>query len=601
MKATTNAAVRFDQRNREISSREKLAPFDSSIGVMLKERATRFSSRPMLQEKSSDGQYHVLTWQALYSKIACVGAHLLASGIRPGDRLAILSENRSEMLIQELAVMSIGALSVPIFAGYFPHQLEYIINHSGAKWLTVSSYAQLMKLTKCKNLPGLESIVLIDYDPEEICFDSVRGIPVLSFAELLEQPGEDELQVFSKAVETVHGEDSCLLMYTSGTTGNPKGVELKHSNLLSQQQAIRQLWEIGPEDRFLSYLPWHHSFGGLFERFMALYSGACLSLDESRGKNVHVLLANWKQVQPTVFFSVPSMYQRLAHEIKASDVVRKEIFHPELRFVFTAAAPLPHDVSTLFTRAGIPVLEGWGLTETSPCVTLTDPKRERESGIVGWPIPGVKVKLARDGEILVAGPNVMKGYYNAERENEAAFTADGWFRTGDLGEITEGGLHILGRRDGVFKLLNAEKVFSAQIEMALVGGSDYIEQAVVVGSGRSYVTALIYPNWPALEAWGKTQGISLPEGKDPGYISDFRRLFANEIQRINVEIAGRYQRIRKFVIMGTPLSLEAGELTPTSKVVRHQVASNNKRHVDALYAPSCPPPTKAIICLGDCY
>ncbi|MFQ5568946.1 MAG: AMP-dependent synthetase/ligase [Rhodothermales bacterium] len=601
MKATVDAAVRYNQLDEGILSGEALGPFDQSIGLMLRERTARFPSRPIVQEKSPEGTYQPLTWDALFHRITNVGAHLLASGVEPGDRIAILSENRVDMLIHELAVMSIGALSVPIFAGYFPHQIEYIVNHSGAKRLAVSTLAQLMKLPKCQDISRLESIILFDYDPEEICFDSVRGIPVVSFATLLEPPGDIEIEAFAAAVDAVRSEDSCLIMYTSGTTGNPKGVELKHSNLLSQQQAIQQLWKIGPDDRFLSYLPWHHSFGGLFERFMALYSGACLSLDESGGKHVHVLLSNWEQVRPTVFFSVPSVYQRLAGEIKASEVVRKRVFHPELRFVFTAAAPLPHDVSTLFTNAGIPVLEGWGLTETSPCVTLTDPKRERVSGVVGWPIPGVRVKLAVDGEILVSGPNVMKQYYNADTENREAFTEDGWFRTGDLGMVTDGGLRILGRRDGVFKLSNAEKVFAVQIEMALVGGSDFIEQAVVVGSGRSYVTTLIYPDRYALEEWGKAYGISIAEEQDLGNISDIRRLFAHELQRINNEIAERYQRIRKFVIMSSPLTLEAGELTPTSKIVRHKVASNNEMLVDAMYTPSCPPPTKAIICLGDCY
>jgi len=461
----------IDGKVSSVLSGEALGQFDQSIGTMLEQRASAFSSRPILQEKGPDDIYHPITWEELFQLISNVGATLLSMGVQRGDRVAILSENRSEMLIQEMAVMSIGALSVPIFAGYFPHQIEFILNHAGARLLTVSTLSQLMKLTECSDLTKLEGIFLMDHDPDNIGLDSVQGVAVQPFSVLSNTSPDDDLHKFSDALNAVSGEDSCLIMYTSGTTGNPKGVELKHSNLLSQQQAVRQLWNIGPDDRFLSYLPWHHSFGGLFERFMALYSGACLSIDESRGKNIQVILSNWKQIRPTIFFSVPSVYQRLANEIIASDSVRKEIFHEELRFVFTAAAPMPHDVSRLFTDSEIPVLEGWGLTETSPCSTLTDPKLERVSGVVGWPIPGVNIKMASDDEILVSGPNVMKGYYDDEDRNTKAFTTDGFFRTGDLGKIVDGGIKILGRRDGVFKLLSAEKVFAPQIEMALIGGS----------------------------------------------------------------------------------------------------------------------------------
>ncbi len=518
------------------------------------------------------------------------------------------------MLVQELAVMSIGALSVPIFAGYFSHQIDYILGHSEPRILTVSTVSQLLKLAECENLSNLDAIYVMDYNRDTIELDSVNGAAVRDFGELARTlaadevkptitsgTGRDPAKAFSSAVETVATDQSCLIMYTSGTTGNPKGVELTHGNLLSQQQAVRQLWNIGPDDRFLSYLPWHHSFGGLFERFMALYSGACLSLDESGGKNIGVILANWKEVRPTVFFSVPSVYQRLANEIRASDDVRKEIFHAGLRFFFTAAAPLPHDVSRLITDAGVPVLEGWGLTETSPCVTLTDPGLERVPGVVGWPIPGVRVKLEEDGGIVVAGPNVMKGYYRDPERTRDVLHEDGFFETGDLGEVVDGGLRILGRRDGVFKLLSAEKVFAPQIEMALIGGSSFIDQAVIIGSGRSYITALVYPDWSELERWGHTHGLSTISRSNPAGVPDVRRLFAHEVQRINNEIAGRFQRVRKFVVIGESLSLEAGELTPTAKVVRHRVAANNEVLIDAMYKPSCPPPIKAIVCLGDCY
>ena len=601
MEMTAGKAAEGSQKLREICAELELEPYERSIGMVLMERARQFGLQPMLLDKGPEGTYQEHTWEACFNEISHVAANLLGSGVLPGDRLAILSENRREMLIWELAAMSIGALSVPIFAGYFPHQIEYIIRDSGAKRLTVSTPLQLMKLAHCKDISQLEAVVLIEHNASELTIGSVGGVPVVPYSQLSAAPAACLLERFFNAVSEVDGSASAFVMYTSGTTGDPKGVELTHSNLLSQQRAIRQLWGLTPGERFLSYLPWHHSFGGLFERFTALYSGATMALDESGGKDIEVLIENWRTIRPTIFFSVPGVYQRLADEIRESIEVRETIFHGELRFVFTAAAPLPRDVSELFTSSGVPVLEGWGLTETSPCVTLTDPKQKRVAGVVGCPIPGVTVRLASDGEIQVRGPNVMRGYYNQPAANREAFTEDGWFRTGDLGELHEDGLRILGRRDGMFKLLNAEKVFAAQIEMALVGGSEYIDQAVVVGTGQNYVAALLYANRRALEEWGGKHGVRVPDGDDIAYVSDIRRLFAHEVQRINNEIAGRYQRVRKFVVLGQPLTLESGELTPTSKVVRNKVVHNRNEIIDALYKPDCPPPMKTIVCLGDCY
>ncbi|MCC7528169.1 MAG: AMP-binding protein [Candidatus Melainabacteria bacterium] len=601
MEVTDKKAPNIAAEQSEICSESALESYENSLGQMLLDRVRRLGKSVMLKDKDANGQWREHSFEEVMSEISNLGAYLLKSGVKAGDRLAMLSENRREMLCMELAAMCIGAISVPIFPGYFSQQIEYIIQDSGAVRLTVSTNLQLMKLSHCKDLHQIESIFLMDCDETQAPHNLAAPLPVIPYRSLSEFQEDRFIKQFFQELEAVTSDQSCLIMYTSGTTGNPKGVELRHSNLLSQQRAINQLWGISNQERFLSYLPWHHSFGGLFERFMALYSGACMAIDESGGKDMHVLIENWQSVRPTIFFSVPGVFQKLADEIQQSDNVRNTIFHPELRFVFTAAAPLPRDVSKIFNAENIPVLEGWGLTETSPCVTLTDPEKERVPGVVGWPIPGVKIRISDHGEIQVNGPNVMKGYWNLPVQNRECFTEDGWFRTGDLGEMHEHGLRILGRHDGVFKLLNAEKVFSAQIEMALIEGSIFIEHAVVVGSGQHFVTALIYANRRLLEEWGRKHGIRIPEGDDIASVSDIRRLFSHEVQRINSEIGGRYQRVRKFVVFGSPLSLEAGELTPSSKVVRNKVIANRGEVVEALYKPGCPPPANIIVCLGDCY
>ena len=244
-----------------------------------------------------------------------------------------------------------------------------------------------------------------------------------SFNELLAERTDKE---FTLLTET-DPDETCLNMYTSGTMGIPKCVQLSHKNILSQQAGLSLVWNLDTSDRFLSYLPWHHSFGGIFELFAALYNGATYSLDSGLGKDPAVILENWKLIQPTVFFSVPKVYQMLVdltmHDKEAEDL----FFHSQLKFIFTAAAALPQKLSDEFEKRNIPVVEGWGLTETSPCCTLTDPAQKRETGVVGFPLPGVSIRFAEDGEILVKGPNVMKGYYKNDEANKGIFTEDGWF------------------------------------------------------------------------------------------------------------------------------------------------------------------------------
>jgi long-subunit acyl-CoA synthetase (AMP-forming) len=601
MSADLEAMTAISGGFKEMHSTLALEPYERSIGALLRDRARELAERPLLKQVGKSGSYETFTWKVIFDQIVNLGANLLAHGIRPGDRLAILSENREEMLVSELAAMSIGCISVPIFAGYFPETIDFIVSHCGARYLTVSTLPQLMKLTECDRLSGLETIMFMDYGASKLNLRAIGAVPVRPFHDLLVAPSTSDIAEFHKQLEAVAGENSCLIMYTSGTTGQPKGVELTHNNLISQQRAIRQLWGLGPDERFLSCLPWHHSFGGLFERFMALYSGSCLALDESGGKDIDLLISNWEKVLPTVFFSVPAIFQKLDREIRNSERVRKLIFHGRLRFVFTAAAPLPAYISQLFSEAGVPVLEGWGLTETSPCVTLTNPHETRVPGVVGTPIPGVTIRLDGHGEIQVSGVNVMKGYYNAPDLNKQCFTEDGWLKTGDLGEVHPLGLRIAGRSDGMFKLMNAEKVYASQIEMALIEGSPYIDHAVVTGSGQHYVCALIYANHEALVKWSQEHGITTPEGDDIAAVSEIRSLFAKEVQRINGQIAGRFQRIRKFMVLGRPLSFEKGELTPTSKVVRKKVLENRHQLVESLFQADCPPAQKTIVCLGDCY
>jgi long-subunit acyl-CoA synthetase (AMP-forming) len=341
------------------------------------------------------------------------------------------------------------------------------------------------------------------------------------------------------------------------------------------------MWDVNENDVYMNYLPWHHSFGGLFERFMTLYNGAELCLDDSRGKDVGRMLENWKAFDPTVFFSVPRVHDLLTSLCQQDPEVAKVIFGGRLRFVLTAGAALPARVEAAYRKQGIPVLEAWGLTETSPCVTATTKDSTWQSGYVGVPLPGVSVRIDSEQEILVKGPNVMEGYLDDEENTAHVISEDGWFRTGDLGEFTKEGLRVFGRKDGTFKLTTGEKVHPMRVEVALVNESPYINQAVAVGSGKDYVGVLIYPDQANLRQWAADHGVAEEKLLSEPAVHE---LYAAELDRINPMIEIKYQRVRRAVLADREPSAEAGELTPSGKLMRKAVLNNFKERVEALFA-----------------
>ena len=268
------------------------------------------------------------------------------------------------------------------------------------------------------------------------------------------------------------------------------------------------------------------------------------------------------------------------------------VFAGRLRFVFSAGAPLPATVDAAYRQQNIPVLEGWGLTETSPCVTLSTADTPRRNGFVGQPIPGVRVRVGSDQELLVEGPNVMLGYLDDEDATSRAIDEDGWFHTGDLGEFTPDGLRIFGRKDGAFKLTTGEKVHPQRIETILVNESPYINIAVVIGSGRDFVGAILYPNWSKVRAWAAAQGMSDEVSADHPAV---RELFGNEFCRLNPLIEVKFQRVRRAMLAYGEPSMDRGELTPSGKLVRKAILSNFHREIDALFANDPPDPVIEVL------
>jgi long-subunit acyl-CoA synthetase (AMP-forming) len=539
-----------------------------SLGELIAGWAQADPERAAVRSRTASGKWADLSWGQLDERRRAAAAGLAALGVKRGDTVAVVSHNSVEMLIAELAVVSLGAVSSPIFPEYTADVLLYCLADSGARVCFVGSAAQQHKIAAAR---GIERVIVLDDRPLP---DDPRAMPLKA------------LEGNAAHLPAVEPEEVAFLLYTSGTTGKPKGVELTHGNVLSQQWAISATgWNISEKDVFLAHLPWHHCFGGIFERFTALSHRSLLVLDDSRGRDLERMLANWAEVKPTLFFAVPKVYGALMGRSRRDPKARAAVLHPGLRFVFSAAAPLSEPSFRFFEDSGAKVLEGWGLTETSPVVTVTTPARPRKPGIVGWPLPGTLVKLApfddKRGEILVRGPQVMRGYRQHPAETARALEG-GWFHTGDLGEWTPYGLRIHGRADGVFKLENGEKVSAFDVEARILAATPLLEHAVAVGNGQAFVTALAWIAPGPARRWLADRELEVP-GTLPelARVPELRRAIVEALQSANLVAGAPDERVGRVALVTEAPAVGTGEMTPSLMMVR---AVSEQRHADLLAA-----------------
>ena len=554
-----------------LHSEISLGEIVKNIPTLLIENSNKFAEKVVFQEKIN-GTYEGIIWSDFVSNIKNIASNLSELGFVKGDKMVIYSPNRLEMLELELAVMSVGGVAVPIFAYFREDTAKLLMEHSDSNYLAVESQLQLDRTD-----------FTIPFK-KVIHFDEVKNEKfnnLVSFSSLL---NKNEKDVFDLDISP---DTICLNMYTSGTMGTPKCVQLSHRNILSQQAAIKEILKVNKEDRFLSYLPWHHSFGGIFELFTALYNGATYSVESSFGKDTKEIMENWIEIKPTVFFSVPKVYQNLIELCNQDESTKQLFFDSGLKFIFTAAAALPINLSTLLQENGIAVIEGWGLTETSPCCTLTNPDLERETGVVGLPIPGVSVRIAEDDEIHVKGPNVMSEYYKNEEANKDIFTEDGWYKTGDVGALTSTGLKLISRKDRIFKLSNGEKVIPTDLEKIIEKKCHYVQYVIVSGSGYDYPVALIFPNQNMLK---NPDYHKSPEDGCfcPRDINEFGRCLQGCLKQSNDELKQKFAKIKKAVVLNSCLSLDDNTLTPSMKMAPKRVLEKYKNHYMDLYGEELP-------------
>jgi long-chain acyl-CoA synthetase len=569
-----------------------------------------------------------------------IAAGLLALGLGTGDRSAILANTRPEWLYTDIGIMMSGGVSVPIYQSNLPHECEYIFNDSGSKVVFIENPLQLAKLVAEKaKLGGLERVVYFDAvakldKPDskgrtEVTLDDVLGDIDKSWLISLDQLRQEgqkwlgahpaELERIWAAIEPEH---NFTFVYTSGTTGPPKGVVLTHKNIVWECDSFRDVLPIDENDEELLFLPLAHIFARILE-WASIETGARIAFAESINK----VRDNLAEVHPTFMCAVPrvleKMYLAILGNRNAAPPARQKIFdwafsvgrevsrykqrHEPLpiglaikntlatklvfskvhtllggrmRFLVSGGAPLSKEIAEFFHAAGILILEGWGLTETAAGTCVNRPEKFA-FGTVGPPVPGIELRIAEDGEILVRGGSVMKEYYNKPEATREAIDADGWFHTGDIGVIENGILRITDRKKDIIVNAGGKNIAPQNLEGALKA-TPYISQVMVHGDKRPYLVALITLNEENVAKWAKDNGLS-GDNAELSKNERVRQLVQKYIDELNAREPS-YSSIKKFAILPTDFSQETGELTPTLKVKRKFTSEKFKDIIDAFYS-----------------
>jgi long-chain acyl-CoA synthetase len=568
-----------------------------------------------------EGEWLRIPGVDIIRRVRAVALGLSALGVRRGDRVALLSENRPDWSVTDLAILSLGAVNVPIYTTQAPDQVRYILEDSGARVLFVSN-KRIYRHARpgVEGVAGLEKVIFFDAEAAS----AAEGALTLHEVELRgAELDSAEPEVFERAARAVGPDDLATIIYTSGTTGEPKGVMLTHSNFVSNVMAISSTLPIYPTDVCLSVLPLSH----IFERtcfYVFCYNGVSVYYAASFDQVGEYL----REVRPTIMTAVPRLFEKVYHKIvkrgtseggwrsklftwalgvgqryaelrdkgervpplldiqqeAASRLVFskwREGVGGRLRYFVSGGAALSPTLSYSFLGAGINILQGYGMTET--CVVSANRPDDNRVGSSGAAFPGIEMRTDAEGEILVRGPNVMKGYYNHPQETAAVFTEDGWFRTGDVGHLdAEGRLYITDRKKELFKLSNGKYV-APQLVESLVKESPLVSQVVIIGAGRKQPAALIVPDWEALsaalptpQAEEHTQRVAW--SRDPEAV----KLVQREVSRLTSTLHD-YERVRKVALLPEEFSIDGGELTPTLKVKRRVIDEKYRDVIEGLY------------------
>lgn len=574
-------------------------------------------------EYSLDGSWESVTWQQVGERVQHIAAGLIALGIEPEDRVALASSTRYEWVLVDFAVMCAGAATTTVYPTTIAADVAYIVANSGSRVVVAEDQTQVDKLLERRaELPEVSKVVIIDGRGD--------GDWVITLSEL-EQLGKqllaDSPNIIEERVAAVGPGQLASLIYTSGTTGRPKGVRLAHGAWTYTASAIDALNILGPEDLNFLWLPLAHSFGkvmlalplligfptaidGRVDRIVdnlaslhPTFMGAAPRIFEKARAHIEQTIAEQGPLRKRIFDRAigvglkvsqarqagkkPSLASSLAYKVADRLVFStiREHFGGRVRFFVSAAAALDRNVALWFDAVGLIVLEGYGLTETAAASFVNRPNAYR-FGTVGWPFPSTEVKIADDGEILLRGPGVMISYHDLPDATAEALDSDGWFHTGDIGEIdADGYLRITDRKKDMFKTSQGKYVAPSAIEVRFKGLCPYVGELIVIGEAKPYCVALVSLDSEAITDWAGKHGLA---GKSFAEIAGdglTQELIAGYIDTLNVEL-NRWEQIKKFTILDRELSIEAGDLTPSMKLRRKVVIEKFADRVSALYEPS---------------
>ncbi len=602
------------------SQRTRLTGDEPATLVKVYERVGRIHPKRDTLNYKQDGVWRAISADEMLRYARFVALGLYSLGIRKGERVAILSESRVEWVLADQGCIFARAVPVPVYPTLTASQVAYILNDSGARALFVSTRAKYEEVqTALRDWPKIETVIL--FDP-----DRLTAPNCLNFIELEDRGRTLDEQQPMLAGELAHAsrpDDLATIIYTSGTTGEPKGVMLTHSNMVSNLIDSANHFDFGDQDSALSVLPLSH----IFERQamnMYLHHGISVYFG-----SLETLGENLREVQPTVLVGVPRIYEKILARVEdraaakgslnaalvhwAIDIGKhwarliadhesvplwlsmkhrladllifeklRKAMGGHIRILVSGGASLSTDVALAFLGAGLPIVQGYGLTETSPVITAGQ-LNDNRIGTAGKPIGNVEVRIAPDGEIETRGPHVMRGYWNKPEETRAVFTEDGWFKTGDIGSLDgDGYLTITDRKKELLKTSGGKYIAPQPIEQ-LIKSSRFVNQVVVIGNGRKFPAALIVPDWEQLESYAEFKGLELKTRAEfcryPRIINLFERQIAARTQNL-----AQFEKIKRIALLDHELTVEGGELTPTLKVKRRVIDEKYRDVIDRIYS-----------------
>jgi long-chain acyl-CoA synthetase len=567
-----------------------------------------------------DGQWVDLGYQDLAERVQSLSLGLLELGVAPGDRVAILSENRPEWAIADFACLAARCTDVPIYPTLPAKQTEYILRDAAAVAILVSTPAQVEKVLAIRDrLPQLRHVIAFDAA-------GVRG-GVLSLDDLITRGrnARDRHPRWREQALAATPSDLATLIYTSGTTGDPKGVMLTHGNISSNVTTALGLFDFSPRDECLSFLPLSHIFERMFGHYAMFHSGVTINYAGS----FDTVPADMQSRRPTIMASVPRLYEKIFERVlesaRASPAPRRRIFEwarsvgeawadrtlagervpaslmlkraladrlvfsklrsrtgGRIRLFISGGAPLSAEIARFFYATGLTIVEGYGLTETSPVMAVNTPTQIK-LGTVGRPIPGVEIRIAADGEVITRGPNVMRGYFNKPEATAEVIDAEGWFHTGDIGMIdAEGYLRITDRKKDLIVTAGGKNIAPQPIEN-LAKTCRYVSNAVMLGDRRPFPVMLLVPEREVLRTWASRHVSGDTEIERLVTLPEVQTKVEREVRKALRDLA-QYEMPKKFLLLPRDFSVDAGELTPTLKVRRRIVEERNRAAIEALYA-----------------